>query len=188
MMTINHKRMMVSWRGMLTVALPVLILNGCSEWSGAPQHETPLSRSEIRKRDFGNVMGDDFLLFGARKAASATSGGYSSAGSNVNPYLWRATLDTLTFAPLSSADAVGGVIVTDWYISEAKPNERVKLTVVITDRALRADALKVTIHKQRLSGTAWLAQPSDGSAQSAMEDIILSKARELRVAALGNKQ
>jgi Domain of unknown function (DUF3576) len=166
----------------LSVSLLSLLLGGCSTELNSPsQHETPIARSEVRKRDFGNVMGDDFLLFGGPAKPGQAQPGYSSA---VNPYLWKASLDTLSFVPLASADAVGGVIVTEWHTAENRSNERMKMTIVISDRALRADALQVIIHKQRLSGGCWVAQSTDESAQSRMEEIILTKARELRVAKL----
>ena len=67
----------------------------------------------------------------------------------VNAYLWRATLDTLSFMPLLQTDSNGGVIVTEWYANPQNPAERVKVTAVILDRDLRADALRVTAARQR---------------------------------------
>jgi alpha-beta hydrolase superfamily lysophospholipase len=72
----------------------------------------------------------------------------------VNSYLWRAAIDTLSFAPLISADSSGGVIVTDWYSRPGNPGERVKLTVSILDRDLRADALRVAASRQVNQGGA----------------------------------
>ncbi|MEO5578480.1 MAG: DUF3576 domain-containing protein, partial [Sphingomicrobium sp.] len=66
----------------------------------------------------------------------------------VNAYLWRAAIDTLSFAPLLQADSNGGVIVTDWYTSPQNPGERIKLTVSILDQDLRADALRVAASRQ----------------------------------------
>ena len=70
----------------------------------------------------------------------------------VNSYLWRATLDTLAFMPLVSADPYGGVVITDWYSDPQKPDERFKCTVYILDTRLRGDALKVTVFKEVSNG------------------------------------
>ena len=103
----------------------------------------------------------------------------------VNSYLWHASLDTLSFLPLVSADPSGGVIISEWYVSPTSPNERLKVTVYIMDRALRADALKVVVFRQVATNGAWQdAQPSPDTAHK-LEDSILTRARELRLATLG---
>ncbi|HEX8193246.1 MAG TPA: DUF3576 domain-containing protein [Allosphingosinicella sp.] len=101
----------------------------------------------------------------------------------VNAYLWQAALDTLSFAPLAQADSNGGVIVTDWYANPASPNERVKLTVTILDADLRADALRVAASRQTLQGSQWLEAPVTAATVQRLEEIILTRARDLRRAA-----
>ena len=101
----------------------------------------------------------------------------------VNSYLWRAAIDTLSFAPLISADANGGVIVTDWYSRPNNPGERVKLTVSILDQQLRADALRVAASRQVNQNGAWVAAPVTAATVQKLEDIILTRARDLRRAA-----
>jgi hypothetical protein len=101
----------------------------------------------------------------------------------VNAYLWQAALDTLSFAPLAQADSNGGVIVTDWYANPNSPNERVKLTVTILDSDLRADALRVAASRQTLSGSQWLEAPVTAATVQRLEEIILTRARDLRRAA-----
>ncbi len=98
----------------------------------------------------------------------------------VNGYLWRAAIDTLSFAPLLSADSNGGVIVTDWYSRPNNPGERVKLTVSILDQELRADALRVAASRQVNQGGAWVAMPVAAATVQKLEDIILTRARDLR--------
>ncbi len=98
----------------------------------------------------------------------------------VNSYLWRAAIDTLSFAPLLSADSSGGVIVTDWYSRPNNPGERVKLTVSILDQDLRADALRVAASRQVNQGGAWVAAPVAAATVQKLEDIILTRARDLR--------
>ncbi|HEY0265233.1 MAG TPA: DUF3576 domain-containing protein [Rhizomicrobium sp.] len=103
----------------------------------------------------------------------------------VNSYLWHASLDTLSFLPLTSADPFGGVIISEWYVAPNSPDERLKVTVYIMDRTLRADGLKVVVFRQTRNGTVWQdAQPSPDTAHK-LEDSILTRARELRLATLG---
>jgi hypothetical protein len=103
----------------------------------------------------------------------------------VNTYLWRAAIDTLSFAPLVQADSSGGVIVTDWYSNPNSPSERVKLTVSILDQDLRADALRVAASRQILSGGTWVDAPVAAATVQKLEDIILTRARDLRRTAVG---
>lgn len=98
----------------------------------------------------------------------------------VNSYLWRAAVDTVSFAPLLQADANSGVIITDWYVNPRTPNERVKLTVAILDRELRADALRVSAARQQNQGGAWVDVPVAAATVQKLEDIILTRARDIR--------
>jgi alpha-beta hydrolase superfamily lysophospholipase len=98
----------------------------------------------------------------------------------VNSYLWRAALETVSFAPLLQADSNGGVIVTDWYANPRNPGERVKVTVSILDTDLRADALRVAASRQVAQGANWVDAPVQAATVQKLEDIILTKARELR--------
>ena len=102
----------------------------------------------------------------------------------VNAYLWRAAVDTVSFAPLLSADAHGGVIVTDWYSRPGNPGERVKITVSILDQELRADALRVAASRQVNQNGAWVAAPVSAATVQKLEDIILTRARDLRRASV----
>ena len=98
----------------------------------------------------------------------------------VNSYLWRAALEAVSFAPLLQADSAGGVIVTDWYSQPQNPNERVKVTVTILDRDLRADALRVAASRQVAQGGTWVDAPVQAATVQKLEDIILTKARDIR--------
>lgn len=129
-------------------------------------------------------------LLGASAALSACASGNDlpdadAAASQVttigvNSYLWRASLEAVSFAPLLQADSAGGVIVTDWYANPENPGERVKLTVSILDRDLRADALRVAASRQVSQGGSWVDAPVQAATVQKLEDIILTKARELR--------
>lgn len=98
----------------------------------------------------------------------------------VNAWLWRASLDTLSFMPLLQTDSNGGVIVTDWYANPKNPGERVKVTVTILDQDLRADALRVSASRQVAQGGAWVDAPVQAATVQKLEDIILTRARDLR--------
>ena len=106
----------------------------------------------------------------------------SAASIGVNGYLWRATLDTLSFMPLASADPYGGVIITDWYAFPEKPDERFKCTVYILDSRLRADGLNVAVFKQnRAPDGQWVDAPSATQTETDIENSILTRARQLRL-------
>ena len=102
----------------------------------------------------------------------------------VNAYLWRATLDTLSFMPLLQTDSNGGVVVTDWYVNPQTPGERIKVTVSILDQDLRADAVRVAALRQVNQGGSWVAAPVQAATTQKLEDIILTRARDLRRAAV----
>jgi hypothetical protein len=104
----------------------------------------------------------------------------------VNSYLWRATLDTLSFMPLLQTDSNGGVIVTDWYTNPNTPTERMKVTVSILDQDLRADAVRVAALRQVNQGGQWVAAPVQAATVQKLEDIILTRARDLRRNAVAN--
>jgi hypothetical protein len=106
----------------------------------------------------------------------------SAAQIGVNGYLWRATLDTLSFMPLASADPYGGVIITDWYANPEAPNERLKVTVYILDARLRADGLNVAVFKQNKGPDGqWIDAPSASQTETDLENSILTRARQLRL-------
>ena len=120
---------------------------------------------------------------GMHKAPARSAPAPNAIG--VNSYLWRATLDTLAFMPLASADPYGGVVNTDWYINPEKSDERFKCTVYILDTRLRGDALKVTVFKEVSNGAGgWV--PSQASDQTGVdiENAILTRARQLRLSNL----
>ena len=98
----------------------------------------------------------------------------------VNSYLWRAALDTVSFAPLVQADSSGGVIVTDWFSNPNAPGERVKLTVTVLDQELRADALRVAAARQVQQNGAWVDTTVSAATVQKLEDIILTRARDIR--------
>jgi hypothetical protein len=105
-------------------------------------------------------------------------------GVAVNAFLWRASLDTINFIPLVSADPFGGVIITDWYTPAESPNERMKVQITILDRELRADGVRVAVFKQQTSpkGGTWVDAQVDPRTNTEIENAILTRARQLRIA------
>ncbi len=136
--------------------------------------------------------GAGLLLISALAVASCGGGGRDSArlaaqsAAQVNSYLWRATLDTLAFMPLQSADPYGGVVITDWFVNPEKPDERFKATAYILDTRLRADGLNVTVFKQtRDPAGGWIDAPLAPQTDTDIENAILTKARQLRLSDIG---
>ena len=119
---------------------------------------------------------------GNRQRVDAASAKTNVIG--VNAYLWRASLDTLSFMPLLQTDSNGGVIVTDWYVNPNSPTERMKLTVTILDQELRSDALRVAASREVLRNGQWVSAPVQAATVQKLEDIILTRARDLRRASL----
>jgi hypothetical protein len=158
------------WKGALCM-VAALALSACSMFK--PDNERQPGQSRIEESSGGGG------LFGGRRAAQ-------SDGIGVNSFLWRASLDTLNFMPLASADPFGGVIITDWYSDPTTPTERFKATVYILDTRLRADALNVSIFRQRQVNGAWTDASVDPETESQIENAILTRARELRLSTLGN--
>ena len=138
--------------------------------------------SEVQRDTVFGQGGFDILspFFGSKDEPGAGAGG---GGIGVNSFLWRASLDTISFMPLSSADPFGGVIITDWYTPPEAPAERFKMNVYILGRQLRADGIRVAVFRQAKSRTG---QWSDASVRTEtsvnLEDQILTRARQLRVA------
>jgi len=159
-------------------ALAVAILGtACSQgrWVGVDEYNDPAGADPVR----GSLIGrnDGLILFGTDRSRRDEGGG----ALGVNAFLWRGTLDTLSFMPLASADPFGGVIITDWYAPPEAPNERFKVTAYILGRQLRADGVRVSVFRQVLSRGQWVDVPVTPEMAPQLEDKILARARELRV-------
>ncbi len=129
----------------------------------------------------GITVSDSPYYSGTRTRSKA-----SQPRMGVNEFLWRASLETLNFMPLSEIDPFGGVIITDWYASPQAPDERFKANVYILDTNLRADALKVSIFKQVRSSTGWNDAATDADTARQIENSILTRARQLYIATVDN--
>ena len=172
----------------IVLGLAVLGLAGCEGVAvEEPTPAVPTTQNEKLRERYGTVTGDDgFVLFSTRRQEDQDGGG--APGIGVNVYLWRAALETIDFMPLVQADPFGGVIITDWYSPTGNPDERFKLTVYILDRVLRADGLKVSVFRQTRGEDGWVDAQVEPATTTGIEDSILTRARELRIAVLGPVQ
>lgn len=161
-------------------AVTSIFMSGCSGIKTTNDDEF------INKRDrhyagYGKFFGEEALLFGDSK----DTGKKPDVGIGVNTFLWRATLDTLSFMPLQSVDPFGGVIITSWYedpdlLKSKKQRERLKINVRIMDRVLRADGLTVSVFREVRQGGAWVTATVDPKTAENLEDAILMRARQLK--------
>ncbi len=164
------------------------ILAGCGD--AKVEHEYPESRYRRAPGSDGGSYrpeGGEQSIFGSGGIKLFDRGGESDSGGSgigVNSFLWRATLDTLAFMPLASADPFGGVIITDWYAPPETPDERFKVTVYILDRRLRADGLRVAVFRQQRGQAGWIDASVDVATRTQIENNILTRARELRISSL----
>jgi hypothetical protein len=163
----------------------VIGLVGCSSAQvEIPQGYENDPSNRIRQ-EYGTVHGGKGI-FQAGTGRYAQQDGKDGAGGGigVNAYLWRASLETIAFLPLAQADPFGGVIITDWHSPPETPDERFKLNVYILGTVLRADGLKVVVFRQVSDANGWRDAAVDPQTATRIEDNILTRARELRIAAL----
>jgi hypothetical protein len=156
-------------------------LSGCSSSQDVKYDYPNASRgkTEFYAKDQEGLFGSGGLaLFGGEGEKNQQGGG---SGIAVNSFLWRASLDTVSFMPLTSADPFGGVIITDWYSAPETVNERTKMQIYILDRQLRSDGLRVAVFRERLEAGRWVAAQISPRTVRQVEDSILTRARELRV-------
>lgn len=165
------------------LAAASLALAACGE----AKYEERVNPNEINPLDpnrptvFGPGGMDN--LFGTKRG-----GADSGSGIGVNSFLWRASLDTVSFMPINSADAFGGVIITDWFVFPDSPAERFKLNVYILGRALRADGVRVSAFRQAREGDGtWRDAAVEKQVNAKIEDSILTRARQLRQETLANQ-
>ena len=162
--------------------LTSLALSACSGIGGTDS-AFPQDPEDARRAKNGRLTGEDGIsLFGGKDDDAA-----STASIMVNSFLWRATLDTLSFIPLASADPIGGVIITDWYENPEARGERFKVNATILDKRLRSDGVRVSVFRQTLAtkkGNYWRDAPTDAALAKKLEDAILTRARELKIASI----
>ena len=168
-------------KGMLAGILLLALAGAGCENAGPvePPPDTYDPRWRGAQQADGGIFGSGVTLFGGEEEAAG------AVGIGVNAFLWRATLDTISFMPLLSADPFGGVIITDWYAPPETPDERFKMTVYILTRALRSDGVQVTVFRQeRGDDGVWEDRATNPTTAVSLEDKILDRARQIRTASL----
>jgi hypothetical protein len=155
-------------------------LSGCESFEAGEVESTPDDTNIFKDRSKRKtIFGEGgFLFFGDDEEKPGTDIG-------VNSFLWRASLDTISFMPVNSADPFGGVIITDWHANAEAPSERFKLNVYILGRTLRADGVRVSIFRQVLNRAGqWQDSNVPDGTKVKIEDAILTRARQLRNSAI----
>ena len=164
----------------LGLALPLLAACGQEQQRLVTNDEYgDYKKGSVRNRPLGTDAG--LVVFGVDKDRAAredAAGGGN--GLSVNAYLWRATLDTLSFMPLASADPFGGTIITDWYTPATSQNERFRAQAYVLGRQLRSDGVKVQVFRQTLERGQWVDSGVSTATNADLEDKVLARARELR--------
>lgn len=141
-----------------------------------------MSAEDSRRASHGKLLGDQGIdIFGGGKDDDS-----KGSGLGVNSFLWRASLDTISFMPISQADPFGGTILTDWYEDPAAKGERFKVNITIMDDRLRSDGVKVAVFKQKLDeNNNWRDMEVAKQTATDMENAILTRARQLRIKQTG---
>jgi len=180
--------------GAATIATLAALSAGCSGDLAPredPAEANTLGRApEVRRQSQPSLFGEEGITFGSEGVRlGGLLGGEEEAREGaipVNRFLWRATLDTLSFLPLASTDPFTGVVATDWGATERAPGERFKVTAYMTDAELAASSLRVAVFRQvRGEDGAWISAPVDASTPRRIEDAILTRARQIRLAEAG---
>ena len=173
-MAIFHRICKFTYLGqILSVILgTTLLLSGCSGLRSAPTEQLEEPVSVVTGKPGGIKLSD----FGTKKVSPGDS-------LPVNALLWRAALDIASFVPLDDVDTFGGSIVTEWHQPKTTPNQRLKLTMFVVGRELRSDAITVRAYIQNRLGTEWVDAGRDEALGRKLENLVLTRARELRAAA-----
>jgi hypothetical protein len=158
---------------------------GCAGDNGSGMRgvaEFPPSSRRGTDSEFRN--GSIMDIVGGRQIGNARIGNPADqvVTGAVNRHLWQASLDTLGFLPIASTDPFAGVIATDWGTAPDSPGERFKVTAFISDQALTPQSLRVAVFRERLDGGAWVSAPVAEDTPRRLEDAILVRARQLRIA------
>jgi hypothetical protein len=174
----------VRWKTFMQAAVVCTALAAVTGCTGKTEYNYPDQKPGQRidpvgsNKQYEGLLGQDGFNFFGRRSAEDQGGG----GIGVNSYLWRASLDSIAFMPLASADPFGGVIITDWYSPPETPDERLKLNIYILGRQLRADGIKAAVFRQRREpGGAWVDAAVEPKTATELENAILTRARQMRI-------
>ena len=164
----------------------IILLSNCSKPFGFLSNDSPVRNPITGKESKPGLLSKD-----GKKGVNLTelfSEKNNSAGViNINAFLWRASLNVLSIAPLISTDALGGTIISDWYINKNIKNQRLKITAFILTQELRSDGIKVKVHIQNFKNNVWSETFTDNDLANKIEENILNEARNLRINSLNKK-
>jgi hypothetical protein len=146
----------------------------------ATNPDLAMNDAENRLRTGGGLLGNKATASFFQRGEE-TSGQITSLGMPINPYLWKASLNTINFMPLSSTDPFAGTIITDWYTSETSQGERCKLNIFINGKDLKTDNLKVLSFCQTLKNNQWVNIPSKSEENMRLENVILNEAKKIKL-------
>ena len=153
-----------------------------TKFNSAVDMELAMRDAETRLQSGGGLFGKGGLtldgILGDNKGENEKG---SFVSMPVNVYLWRGALDTIDFMPISSADPIGGTIITDWYSTSGNENERCKLNIFISGKKLSTENLKVTSFCQDYKNQKWTNKTIDSENNNKIENAILNKAKKLRL-------
>ncbi len=154
-----------------------------TKFNSALDMDLAMRDAETRLQSGGGLFGKNGLSLGNILGNDEESNANTTSviGMPINPYLWKGTLDTINFMPLSSADPIGGIIITDWYSTTNNQNERCKLNIFISGKLLKAENLKVTSFCQEFKNQIWSNKMIDKTSNIKIENAILNKAKKLRL-------
>ena len=196
----------MSFRIGACVVLATLSVAGCGMFGGSKSDSGDTKTVQTTNNPYGTDPGKmdprDFnpriqsdndpstlTLMSALFGGGGSGQNSGAPGVGVNSFLWRASLDTVSFMPLASADPFGGVIITDWFSPPETPDERFKVNVFILGRDLRADGVRASVFHQRKDPAGqWSEAPVDANTATDLENAILTRARQIRLSAVANQQ
>ena len=159
-----------------------IISRSGTKFNSGADKELALRDAQTRLQSGGGMLGKGGLSFDSVLGKSNNGdNSQTSISMNVNIFLWRGALETVDFMPLNSADQTGGTIITDWYSTPEKYDERCKLNIFITGKTLNTDNLKVTSFCQELKDQIWINKNIDENNNIKIENAILNKAKKLRL-------
>jgi hypothetical protein len=147
----------------------------------ATKKDAALRDAETRLSTGGGLFGKDGLSLFGENDNKQNNGNFASVGMPINPYLWSASLETLSFIPLSSADPFGGTIFTDWYSTTANENERCKINVFISGAELKTQNLRVSSFCEVFKNNKWVGVKTNSQDNIDIENAILNKAKKLKL-------
>jgi len=170
----------------LALFLPALALTACEGAKIEQKYPSSHKREGLEGGIYEepkSIFGDEGGIFSSKRGKNESTD--TGANIGVNTFLWRASLDTVSFMPLASADPFGGTILTEYYENPEAPGERFKLTVLILDRELKANGVRVNVFKQEKINGDWRDAAAPETMARELEDAILTRARQMRAKKLG---